>query len=263
MISYLLFGIFLNSNVKGSSIEKVYCNSIDCFSRYKTVNHFDGYYQFYLVSGNDTFLSREGMILNKMRQGDWVYYHRNKSPYRKVFMVNDTVNGAEICWTETGKLESIGIYKGNVPLGLHLTFYGNGIIRSERIFNSEGKKEGVQREYYESGKIMFEEIFPIENADLNYNSNTCGDESHTLSFMLNSGEEFHGNEWYENGQKKIECSTLKQNPYTIQVLKFDNIGNIIMKGNLVYTKRDRTCWFKIGAWTYFNIDGSILKQENH
>jgi len=261
-VSFFLFGIILLSNVKGSVIEKIYCNTTDCFSDYKSLRFVNGYYQFYLISGNDTFLSREGMIINKKMEGEWVYFHRNKNTYRKVFMVNDTVFGAEIRWFETGKLESIGKYKGTTQIGLHVTFYENGNIRSERSFNCEGEMEGAQKQYYESGRIMFEEIYPVKKANIDYNANTCGDGTMTLTFMLDSEEQFHGNEWYENGQKKVVCNSLKKVPYTIEVLKYDTLGNLIMKGSLVYTKREKTCWFKTGVWIYFDVNGGVKKKEN-
>jgi hypothetical protein len=77
--------------------------------------------------------------------------------------------------------------------------------------------------------------------------------------MLDGNEIYHGNEWYESGQKKVECYQLLTQPSILKVIKFDTLGNIEYKGQIVYEKRGfNFCWFKTGKWFYFDRIGNCI-----
>ena len=81
-------------------------------------------------------------------------------------------------------------------------------------------------------------------------------------------EPFNGNEWYENGTKKVSCKMVNRNPYKIEVTHFDSLGNIIIFGKRQHVEiieKDLTyeCFEKVGTWVYYNAKGEIEKSIDY
>lgn len=126
----------------------------------------------------------EGKIINKLHEGEWVYYHQNSD----VVMTRENykagkLHGIRSVYFPNGKIaEEItfknGIREGNyrkyTPTGIVLeeTTYKNGQIEGHAIFRgsdgtiaSEGKfvnglKKGIWK-FYEGGKLVREEKHPL------------------------------------------------------------------------------------------------------
>ncbi|PCJ89892.1 MAG: hypothetical protein COA57_00840 [Flavobacteriales bacterium] len=134
----------------------------------------------------------EGDTVNKrvdgMRQGKWIYFGKDKNnpayaPDAKVEegeYANNRKNGLWIKYFPSGKLESEITYKSNRPNGEYKIYYENGQLQEHGIwknnrnmghfernyengnpqqkfeFASNGKRDGKQEYYYESGAIMIE-----------------------------------------------------------------------------------------------------------
>lgn len=126
----------------------------------------------------------EGKIVNKLREGEWTYYHENsKIPMTKERYKADKLNGLRQVYFPNGKIaEEInyidgireGDYRKYTPTGIVLeeTFYKKGEIHGNAIFRgsdgklaSEGKfvnglKKGIWK-FYEDGKLVRTEKHPL------------------------------------------------------------------------------------------------------
>ena len=126
----------------------------------------------------------EGKIINKLREGDWIYYHENSTvPMTKERYKADKLQGLRQVYFPNGKIAEEqnynngireGDYKKYTPTGIVLEestykkgeMHGNAVFRgSDGKMASEGKfvnglKKGIWK-FYEDGKLVRQEKHPL------------------------------------------------------------------------------------------------------
>jgi antitoxin component YwqK of YwqJK toxin-antitoxin module len=73
---------------------------------------------------------------------------RNKAIFQK-----DMPNGYVIIYNEKGQISEAGTWFRNHWIGRYRSFYPNGNVKYDFVFNRYGKRTGVQKYYYESGAL--------------------------------------------------------------------------------------------------------------
>ena len=243
---------------------KVICDNSECYFERDLISFKDSSYQFYTILGKDTLLYSNGEINNNFKQGKWLFFNEGKNPFKETFYLNGIKQGVEKIWYKSGKTEKYNYYL-NGKILLSLGFYENGYLESESIYNITTKKLSVNRNYYPSGNRQFEYIFPQDSSYIEYNYIDCYESySDGIAFLLDENQYYFGNEWYDNGNKKTECKFIRWNPYTLEIIQYDSLEKIKVRGKIEHLKKnDGECWHKTGTWLYFKQNGSLLKKEDY
>lgn len=60
--------------------------------------------------------------------------------------------GAATYYHKNGSIQRVGMYKDNLPIGLHKFYYSNGVLKAERIF--KGKEERIVQHWSAAGEPL-------------------------------------------------------------------------------------------------------------
>jgi hypothetical protein len=83
------------------------------------------------------------------------YYESGKILWSGV-LKNNRRDGKWTAWYEHSGIWSIGYYKDGVPIGLSEAFYETGLLRFSKIYNDDGKLDGVAKYFSPTGDILAE-----------------------------------------------------------------------------------------------------------
>lgn len=98
----------------------------------------------------------EGRFLNNRKQGVWLKYYPNDTLKSKLSFVNGRPNGPYTLYYDNGSVQEQGNWMRNRNIGIYKCYYPNGNLRLHSQFNDKGKREGLQRSYYENGQLLRE-----------------------------------------------------------------------------------------------------------
>lgn len=138
-------------------------------------------------------------------------------------------------------------------------YYENGSLKSTEIYIDE--TIGLLREYSRNGILVQECIFPIYDS-LYFNSAKSGDIYVEYQITINDSAIFMGNQWYENGHRKLVCI----NPGIDSIVYFqyfDTCENLRLSGAFKYlcSEQHYCFWKEIGEWKWYDEKLSIIDQK--
>jgi antitoxin component YwqK of YwqJK toxin-antitoxin module len=108
----------------------------------------DGYRPDQLVS--------EGYYVQNKREGIWKKYYPNGNTRSEITYRNNLPRGPYKVYYPNGKLEEEGTWEGNKNTGLFRRYHENGSLAQEFTFTAAGKRDGVQRYFYENGRVQLQ-----------------------------------------------------------------------------------------------------------
>jgi antitoxin component YwqK of YwqJK toxin-antitoxin module len=251
----IIFLIVCQFNVLAQT--KIYSTNEYQFNVGRTIPLKDGSYQyFYIFQSKDTFLRAEGEIVNNKKQGFWNIYEFGKK-VEETFYENDWKHGMERSFYESGNVKSIQNYNYGNRIGT-VSYFKNGQIESYSC-------KSFSREYYYNGRIKYESINESDSVGITYNFiGLCGGWEFFIQAILDKDKPFLGNEWYENGNKKVSSKLVKRTPYTLEITQFDSLERKVIVGKIEHTTRENIkCFYMVGDWIYYNTKGDIEKVITH
>ena len=98
----------------------------------------------------------QGEYENSRKQGIWKKFFPNGKTKSEIAYVNSRPNGYYKTYYENGELEEEGEWKNNKNTGTFIRKHPNGELAQEFVFNEKGKRDGIQKYYYEDGSLMIE-----------------------------------------------------------------------------------------------------------
>lgn len=101
-------------------------------------------------------LVEEGTYVNNKKDGLWIKYFPNGKPETEINYSNNRPNGEYKVYYENGQLQEHGVWKNNRNIGNFKRFHENGEPQQEFVFNTTGKRDGIQKYYHENGQLMIE-----------------------------------------------------------------------------------------------------------
>jgi serine phosphatase RsbU (regulator of sigma subunit) len=103
----------------------------------------------------------QGRYHDNRKTGLWYEYYCNGNIKNKLIFVNGRPSGPAVMYHESGKKSEEGIWYKNRWIGNYTLYYNNGLPKQEFLFDGSGKRLGICKYYYESGKISA--VAPFED----------------------------------------------------------------------------------------------------
>lgn len=230
-----------------------------------------GNWKFFWDNGN---LQMEGTYQNDKKHGFFKYYDEAGNfilveKYEYDQLIEDApevkVMDVRTAYHSNGKPSITATYYKGVPEGIRREYdtagnvvkgyiYVNGVMRFEGITDLEGRRQGLWKEYYETGELRSEGyytnsnmtgkwrfFFPDQKLEIVGNYNRKGKKDGEWRWFYPNGE-LLSMENYEDGKLEGEY------------LEFDEQGNEIAKGNYVFDEKD-------GMWVY--LHGAMKEQGSY
>ena len=240
----------------------------------------------------------EGTYLNNLKHGYWKYYQPNGNLIKVEKWVMGVLqeNSQEVAKVEikrtlnpqTGKLAFKGSYTNGVPQGVHREYddegnvisskiYNNGVVLFEGIVDENGLKQGMWKEYYETGELKAEGRYKdnLKVALWNYYY-IQGTMEQTGSYVRGLPDGL----WiwtYQNGQ------TWREEEYESgfeegSSIEYSDSGTVITKGNYVEGFKEGEWFFEMndhrelgsyfegernGRWKYYYLKNEALSFEGN
>jgi len=168
-------------------------------------------------------------------EGSCMQWHENGVVKAKVFYKNgkktdDGNNPAEIVYDEYHAVKSVKHFQDDIPVGVHHSYHSNG-QESDRVPYSEGKINGVVKQFSEEGVLLGEAPHYLgkrvgkhwskyENGNLKYRADfddkgvllapisEFAENGQKIAEYFIQGDEYQGKfyQWFENGQLKEDCN---------------------------------------------------------
>lgn len=101
----------------------------------------------------DTNKIEEGLRKNGKKEGIWKQYYPDGNLKSKITFSENRPNGLYQIFHPNGFLQEEGFWGNNKNLGMYITYYEDGAIQQKYFFNEKGKREGIQKFYYENGNL--------------------------------------------------------------------------------------------------------------
>lgn len=194
-----------------------------------------------------------GELVNEKKEGLWrtyfdnhiiytldEYHNGKKNGYSQMHAsdgrllkeenyADDVLNGPVRHFSRDSKIKSEETYVNGVVVGRHRIYYPDGALQEDGNTNDKGLRDGVNKWYYNNGKLLVEYIYT--NGDIN---------GPTKSF-------------YENGKLKAE-GMMKDNYESGHWKEYSDSGLIKSEGDYVAGK-------KSGVWKQYNQEGILDKTQ--
>jgi hypothetical protein len=201
-----------------------------------------------------------GYLKHGVKSGLWSYY-QDSILKQKVVLKNNILNGPRIEYFSNQSVKSFTNYTNGVPDGAGVEFYESGNLKFLKIYNN-GPVEYVQK-FSQKGLLIRECIYPSLDS-INFICGHCGDEYFSFTKSINDTLFFVGNQWYENGQRKIECFKETEDKSVVSFNYFDKQGNLAIYGRFRYVCEPSTyCdWVKSNTWEWYNSKKEIIKSKS-
>lgn len=98
----------------------------------------------------------QGEYENSRKQGIWKNFFPNGKIKSEIAYVNSRPSGSYKIYYDNGEVEEEGYWKNNKNVGKFIRKYPNGNIAQEFVFNEKGKRDGIQKWFYENSMLMME-----------------------------------------------------------------------------------------------------------
>ena len=195
---------------------------------YPVIKKTKGIFTWYHATG---IKSVEGKRNRLGKQGVWVIYNEKGDTSSTETFRDNNKNGISNRYDEKNRLIMTINYVDDVENGLFITFHPkNKQIENECQYKS-GKRIGLSKSYYDSGKIR-----SISNHD--------NGKEHRNDITYHENGKIHSTINYVNGTMN--------GPY----IAYDEQGNVIEKGMYDYG-------FKVGEWLEYNENGQLKQRCIH
>lgn len=128
-------------------------------------NEKNGEHRYYFSNGKLSSVQRysfgdrpHGLYANKMEKGyrangSFIDYFENGQIKYKAQYLNGLPEGEVLCFYSKDKLAYCENWHNGNIVGKALTYYENGQLKAEGMFNEAGKETGEWNEYYDNGKL--------------------------------------------------------------------------------------------------------------
>lgn len=103
-------------------------------------------------SSNGTIHSKQGFLNGKAEGVATRFYENGKIQELRYFTANHKTGKHEGFYPD-GSLKFEYYFENDLPVGVHKEFYENGQLFALSTFNSVGQPEGLQQQFFESGKV--------------------------------------------------------------------------------------------------------------
>jgi len=143
----------------------------------------------------------EGNFVKGLPEGEWTEYMYSDI-FKKYNFKNGKLNGKTYTFHDDGSHRSIGTYKdGN--LQHYISYFPNGQIEEEKIYDEQGKKHGKAIAYNKEGQIVEEAYY--EHGFYHGKKTEINDNGYKVVETYNQGSlEGEYQRFYPNGNKQEE-----------------------------------------------------------
>lgn len=205
-----------------------------------------GLYKSFHDNGN---LATEGSYLNDLKDGYFKWYYEDgtlkKTEKYEMGVLIEAPETAKIRFKQqfypNGEVKAEGTYRKGVKDGIHRTFdengevissaiYADGKVRAEGVYDADGNKQGLWKEYYPDGTLMAEGKYK-NNEKVDVWKYYFEDGSLEQIGSFRAGKPNGLWKWYySNGQLRKEEDWL--NGYRDgSMIEYDSLGNVLVKGS--------------------------------
>lgn len=101
----------------------------------------------------------EGSYKDSRKNGNWIEYWQNHNKKSVMYFVNNRPNGRATLFFENGHVKETGTWRGTRWIGEYKMYYENDTIWYHFMYDSLGKKHGVQKSFRLNGKLDCEKYF--------------------------------------------------------------------------------------------------------
>lgn len=101
----------------------------------------------------------EGQYDKGKREGQWINYYCNGNKKSVLSYKNGIPSGKLELFDTTGKMVEEGTWQNNRWVGEYKSYYPSGKLQYAFLFNEKGKRQGLQKFYYENGNVATETDF--------------------------------------------------------------------------------------------------------
>ena len=111
---------------------------------------------FFILACSDQIHSKEkavGKTLKGKREGTWKIYYPNGKIKEILDYKGDSLHGNRITYYENGKVFTNAHYNMGIFVDSFFLYYQNGQLQWESWFDSTGKSQGTNKNYYETGEL--------------------------------------------------------------------------------------------------------------
>lgn len=96
----------------------------------------------------------EGKYIDGKKEGVWKDYYYNGKCRNQITFKKDKATGFITIYHETGDTLECGTWQKDHWIGIYRSYYPNGKLKYEFLFDKNGKRTGQQKYYYENGNLL-------------------------------------------------------------------------------------------------------------
>ena len=221
----------------------------------------------------------EETFKNDKHEGTVPVYYPDGKIMLEIDMKDAIANGKLLLWDTKGNKYKEENYVNGKKQGVFIEYYSNGKKEREYLYKANAKHYLSEKKWFENGNLNFasnynetgiqhgEAIGYFENGTLSYQKNYIqgrqdGQEKYFYADGKNKSSRFYKNGlldgesilWHENGRISLKANyknNIKEGYW--EELNYDST---LTKG---YYKQDE----KDSIWTYFNVQGKLIKTETY
>lgn len=192
-----------------------------------------------------------GEYVANLKEGNWIAFFPNQFIAKVVAYKQGMKDGILIQMDRKGKVTLSEHYRNDKPDGVAISYGQSGDVPLSVIHYSDGKRNGLFRQYYDNGKIQ-EETFYKDNM------------KHGMSRWNNKAGQRIAEYNYENGNfSGIQRTYFENDTLQSEVNYVDNVlsgesKEFFRNGNLKLSGIYRE-GLKDGSWTEFNELGKVQR----
>lgn len=105
-----------------------------------------------LISCGDNPKSTGTLVDNK-KQGEWKTYYSNGRLLKIENFVNDTLDGKQTIYSDNGNVYTSTTYRMGIQTDSFLHYFSNGKVNVQEWADSNGRKQGLFKVFYENGEL--------------------------------------------------------------------------------------------------------------
>lgn len=211
-----------------------------------------------IVDYNKGFISRKEEInrydKNNLKVGIWKTFYNNRRTKTEATYKNNLLNGYLKYYSPDGQLDKAELYidgilqeegENSINFEIIPTYSDNGKVIEETTYNALGQKDGVSRQFNDSGEVVKSSIF---------NNDFLIAEGGTIDKQ--GRKQGYWKEYYLNGKLKNEGEYLDNQKYNKWKYYYEN-GKAEQIGK--YNKNGKP----INDWIWYYQNGDTLRYEQY
>lgn len=98
-------------------------------------------------------ITEQGRYKNNKKTGIWTEFYCNGNKKSIIPFVDGKPKGHFIVYYQDGTVTEEGDWGANRRVGVYKSYYSNGQIQEHLIYNETGKRNGIQKQYFDTGII--------------------------------------------------------------------------------------------------------------